>query len=81
MNITGMLPSDKLPIFFSKPNFTFRHTVGRSIPVIFISMIWVGLHLELLQILSEGPLLKFACIFQAMWSLALSLIKKYSIFF
>ena len=25
MNITGMLPSDKLPIFFLKPNFTSRH--------------------------------------------------------
>jgi hypothetical protein len=25
MNITGTLPSDKLPIFFLKPNFTSRH--------------------------------------------------------
>jgi hypothetical protein len=26
MNITGTLPSDKLPIFFLKPNLTSRHT-------------------------------------------------------
>jgi hypothetical protein len=43
MSITGMLPSDKLPIFLLKPNLTSRHTCLEVRSCMFISWLtdWV----------------------------------------